>query len=128
VYLLNIRCVRVECVIPPALVLSCSTGVDELPLPSGPQMTRRIGKSFAQLLTSRAVLMAVGLAGDGGGKGRMLCTGAVDARRRGGGKGSDPCGVDAGLWWCWSVPRLMVDAEVPRAAALAESETSWEEP
>jgi hypothetical protein len=119
----------VERVIPPAPVLSCSTDADELPLPSGPQMTRRIGKSFAQLLTSRAVLMAVGLAGDGGGKGRMLGAGAVDARRRGGGgKGNDPCGVDVRLWWCWSVLRLVVDAEVPRAAVLAESETSWEEP
>lgn len=46
----------------------------ELP-PSGtslslePQITRRIGKSLAQLLTKRAVLIALGLAGDGGGSG-----------------------------------------------------------
>ena len=43
------------------------------PLPSAPpQITRRIGKSFAQLLTSRAVLMAVGLAAVGGGRGWMF--------------------------------------------------------
>lgn len=44
-----------------------------------------MGKSLAQLLTSSAVLMAVGLAAVGGGKGLMCCRGAVDARRRGGG-------------------------------------------
>jgi len=56
-----------------------------LPLPSAPQITSRIGKSFAQLLTSRAVLIAVGLAAVGGGRGRMFWGGAVEARRRGGG-------------------------------------------
>jgi hypothetical protein len=34
-----------------------------------PHITRRIGKSFGQLLTNRAVLMALGLGGDGGGSG-----------------------------------------------------------
>lgn len=34
-----------------------------------------MGKSFAQLLTSKAVLMAVGLAAVGGGRGRMFCGG-----------------------------------------------------
>lgn len=57
----------------------------ELPLPSGPQITRRIGKSFAQLLTNKAVLIAVGVAWDGGGDGWAVCIGVVDARRRGGG-------------------------------------------
>lgn len=37
--------------------------------PSGPQITSRIGNNFAQLLTSSAVLIALGLAGDGGGRG-----------------------------------------------------------
>lgn len=37
--------------------------------PSGPQITNKIGNSFAQLLTSSAVLIALGLAGDGGGRG-----------------------------------------------------------
>lgn len=50
-------------------------------------MTRRIGKSFAQLLTRRAVLMAVGLAGEGGGRGWTFRIGAVDARLKGGGGG-----------------------------------------
>lgn len=53
------------------------------PLPSGPQITRRIGNSFAQLLTRRAVLMAVGLAGNGGGSGWSDCRGAPDGRRDG---------------------------------------------
>lgn len=57
------------------------------PLPSGPQMTRRMGKSFAQLLTSSAVLMAVGLAGAGGGRGWTFVIGAVDARLKGGATG-----------------------------------------
>jgi hypothetical protein len=65
-----------------------------LPLPSAPQITRRMGKSFAQLLTSRAVLIAVGLAAVGGGRGWMFWIGAVDVRRRGGG---GPCGGSA----CW---------------------------
>lgn len=47
-------------------------------------MTSRIGNSFAQLLTSSAVLIAVGLAAVGGGRGLMFI-GAVEARRRGGG-------------------------------------------
>lgn len=34
-----------------------------------PQITRSIGNSFGQLLTNRAVLMALGLGGDGGGSG-----------------------------------------------------------
>lgn len=38
-------------------------------VPSGPQMTRRMGKSFGKLLTSSAVEIAVGLAGVGGGRG-----------------------------------------------------------
>ena len=50
-------------------------------------MTRRIGKSFAQLLTSSAVLMAVGLAGAGGGRGWTFVIGAVDARLKGGATG-----------------------------------------
>lgn len=53
------------------------------PLPSGAQITRRIGKSFAQLLTRRAVLIAVGLAGNGGGSGWSDCKGAPDGRRDG---------------------------------------------
>ena len=91
--------------------------LDAFPLPSGPQMTRRMGKSFAQLLTSKAVLMAVGLAGEGGGRGLMLCAGAVDARRRGGGREEkDPWGVVGGRWW------------MSLAEALAIVETSLEEP
>lgn len=39
------------------------------PVASGPQITRRIGKSFVQLLTRRAVLIELGLAGAGGGIG-----------------------------------------------------------
>jgi hypothetical protein len=35
------------------------------------QMTSKMGKSFAQLLTKRAVLMAFGLAGEGGGRGSI---------------------------------------------------------
>lgn len=65
----NVCCERLAGVtrLIPALLLA---GVsDTPPLPSGPQMTRSIGKSLAQLLTRRAVLMAVGLAGDGGGRG-----------------------------------------------------------
>lgn len=53
-------------VAPPACVPLSGT---LLPLPSAPQITSRIGKSFAQLLTSRAVLIAVGLAAVGGGRG-----------------------------------------------------------
>ena len=49
-------------------------------------MTRRMGKSFAQLLTSSAVLIAVGLAAVGGGSGLMRWRGAVDVRRGGGGR------------------------------------------
>lgn len=54
-------------------------------MPSAPQITRRMGKSFAQLLTRSAVLIAVGLAAVGGGSGWMFWIGAVDVRRRGGG-------------------------------------------
>lgn len=61
-----------------------------LPLPSAPQITRRMGKSFAQLLTSSAVLIAVGLAAVGGGRGWMFWIGAVDVRRSGGG---GRCGI-----------------------------------
>lgn len=42
------------------------------PLPSEPHITRRMGNSFAQLLTSNAVLIAVGLAAVGGGSGWMF--------------------------------------------------------
>jgi hypothetical protein len=56
-----------------------------------------MGKSFAQLLTSRAVLIAAGLAAVGGGRGWMFCSGAVDARRRGGaGRGGGPVDVPWG--------------------------------
>lgn len=53
---------------------------------SFPQITRSIGKSFVQLLTNKAVLIAFGLAGVGGGIG---CTeiGAVEDLRRSGGSG-----------------------------------------
>lgn len=74
----------------PVPVPTLSVASEVLPLPSGPQMTSKMGKSFAQLLTSRAVLMAVGLAGDGGGRGRTLWTGAVEVRRRGGAGGLEP--------------------------------------
>lgn len=67
-----------------AAVWLCVDVSDRLPLPSAPQITRRIGKSFAQLLTSRAVLIAAGLAAVGGGRGWMFCRGAVDVRCRGG--------------------------------------------
>lgn len=58
------RCARFGCVIVELMSgLILELGLEsELPLPSGPQMTRRIGKSFAQLLTNKAVLMAVGVA------------------------------------------------------------------
>lgn len=69
----------------------CAGMSERLPLPSAPQITSRMGKSFAQLLTSRAVLIAAGLAAVGGGRGWMFCSGAVDARRRGGaGRGGGP--------------------------------------
>lgn len=51
-----------------------------------------MGKSFAQLLTSRAVLIAVGLAVEGGGSGWMACRGPVGVRRRG-------CGPESGWWF-----------------------------
>lgn len=63
-------------------------------LPSGPQMTSRIGNSFGQLLTSSAVLIALGLAGDGGGRGWIVCEGVVDTRRSG--AGTPPPGTGAG--------------------------------
>lgn len=52
-------------------------------------MTSRIGKSFVQLLTRSAVLMALGLAGEGGDDG-CACTGVVE-ERRGGNGGGIPC-------------------------------------
>lgn len=64
----------------------------EAPLRSAPQMTSKMGKSFAQLLTRSAVLIAVGLAAVGGGRGRIRCSGAVDVRRGGCGR----CGIGAG--------------------------------
>lgn len=75
-----------------AVILICrkvaaGLSVAELP-PSGtslslePQITSRIGKSFGQLLTKRAVLIAFGLAGFGGGRG-CNCAGAVDIRLNG---------------------------------------------
>lgn len=62
-------------------------------VPSGPQMTSRIGNNFGQLLTSSAVLIMLGLAGDGGGRGWIIC-GEVDTRRSGG--GIPPGGTGAG--------------------------------
>lgn len=60
-------------------------------MPSEPHITSKMGKSLAQLLTSRAVLIAAGLAAVGGGRGWMFCSGAVDVRRRGGaGRGGGP--------------------------------------
>lgn len=72
----------------------CAGISERLPLPSAPQITSRMGKSFAQLLTSRAVLIAAGLAAVGGGRGWIFCSGAVDVRRRGGaGRGGGPIDV-----------------------------------
>lgn len=62
----------------------CAELSERLPLPSAPHITRRIGNNLAQLLTSRAVLIAAGLAAVGGGSGWIFCKGAVDVRRRGG--------------------------------------------
>lgn len=93
---LNALCIGAECVgerpTPPA------ASSLELPLPSVPQITRRMGNSLAQLLTRSAVLIAAGLAAVGGGKGWMLCGGAVDARRIGGGRviRDGPCGFGDG--------------------------------
>jgi hypothetical protein len=94
----------------PTLLLADES--DAPPLPSGPQMTRRMGKSLAQLLTSRAVLIAVGLAGDGGGRGWMLWIGAVEARRRGGGIGP------WGKGW-FSLPGLFAVEEVPAVGNMS---------
>lgn len=47
-----------------------------------PQITKRIGNNFGQLLTTKAVLMALGLGGDGGGSG-WIKPGAVYTRRKG---------------------------------------------
>jgi hypothetical protein len=75
----------------------CAGMSDRLPLPSAPQITSRMGKSFAQLLTSRAVLIAAGLAAVGGGRGWIFCIGAVDVRRNGGaGRGGGPIDVFCG--------------------------------
>lgn len=113
----NVCCMTVVWLPALSKVLLEPETLDAFPLPSGPHMTRRMGKSFAQLLTSKAVLIAVGLAGEGGGRGLMLCAGAVEARRRGGGRVvKDPCGVVGGRWWM-SLPE-----------ALATVDTSLEEP
>lgn len=54
-------------------------------------MTRRMGNSFVQLLAISAVLIALGLAGAGGGIGCTRST-AVDEERRGiCGEGGDSC-------------------------------------
>lgn len=53
-------------------------------VPPGPQMTRRIGKSLEKLLTNRAVEMAVGLAGAGGGKCEVGTAVATESRPAGG--------------------------------------------
>lgn len=66
------------------------------PLPSAPQITRRMGKSLAQLLTRRAVLIAVGLAAVGGGRGWMFWGGAVEVRREGSGGGCVAGGAGGG--------------------------------
>lgn len=58
--------------------------------PSGPQMTRRIGNSLGKLLTRSAVETAVGLAGDGGGRGWMVCTDAGVKELRGGSSAPGP--------------------------------------
>jgi hypothetical protein len=81
-----------------AVMLICSrvaAGLSVAELPSSgtslslePQITRRIGKSFGQLLTKRAVLIAFGLAGSGG-VGGNNCAGAVEIRLSGG----PDCGV-----------------------------------
>ena len=63
---------------------------------SDPQMTRRIGKSFVQLLTRRAVLMALGLAGEGG-EGGCTCEGVVEDLRGGRG-GGNPWAESCGLF------------------------------
>lgn len=70
-------------------------------MPSVPQITSRMGNILAQLLTSNAVLMAVGLAAVGGGRGLICCGGAVDARRNGGGGrcGTGAVGVVAEIGW-----------------------------
>jgi hypothetical protein len=94
--LLNALCMGAECAderpAPPAAFSL------ELPLPSVPQITRRMGNSLAQLLTRSAVLIAAGLAAVGGGRGWMFCGGAVDARRSGGGRvrRDGPCGGSIG--------------------------------
>ena len=79
-------------------------------------MTRRMGKSFAQLLTSSAVLMAVGLAAVGGGKGWILCNGAVDVRLGG---ACGRCGTVAGA------PKGTVEGSGGEVVSLAEPGT-WE--
>jgi hypothetical protein len=58
-------------------------------------MTRRIGKSFVQLLTRRAVLIALGLAGEGG-EGGCEFKGVVEDLRGGKGGGrlwAEGCGL-----------------------------------
>jgi hypothetical protein len=81
-----------------AAVWLCAGILERLPLPSAPQITSRMGKSFAQLLTSNAVLIAAGLAAVGGGRGWMFCSGAVEARRNGGaGRGGGIGGACASI-------------------------------
>lgn len=63
---------NVPCGATRTLGVALLSGLFWFPLPSEPQITRRIGNSFAQLLTSNAVLIAVGLAAVGGGRGWMF--------------------------------------------------------
>lgn len=64
-----------------------------------PQITKRIGNNFGQLLTTRAVLMALGLGGDGGGSG-WIKAGAVYTRRNGTWLPADEvlCGTEVDDW------------------------------
>ena len=67
--------------------VAAGLSVTELPssgtlLSLEPQITRRMGNSFGQLLTKRAVLIAFGLAGVGGGRG-CKSAGAVEIRLSG---------------------------------------------
>lgn len=64
--------------------MSCAASDESLA-----QITRSKGKSFVQLLTSKAVLIAFALAGAGGGIG-SIGIGAVDTLRRGGCRESAP--------------------------------------